>query len=601
MEKLKEMVNKYRANVDRNRALDEKLFEHMEKEEWIEMLVARAKEIHELAIENEAFIEYMHKFLEQELINADYEELFEIVNALYWDGYEDYVVVIPMLEKLVDYYERENDIEKIILLNGILFYEVSEVRNRADGIDKMDTEYLYRIIELKDHYTELDESIRRRFFVAYYNLIVVATGNDVLNVDESYEKLQEMYHFWYSDQVQKLDGQNQDMIDLIETITIEWLVIEEKIEEASEDTQKGFFEIAETYYQKELAQKGDIYEVNSEIYAAYLHSYVLMGKLSFDNITDLYIKYYEMKLKRLPKEALLENEDFYFVINTPITLERWIRYIDSDEKKKKIVRFLKKATHDTWYTKLEGHTQTFINELLANWCFTLIKYLDTQEEKEEWIYRLLVRRQLPTYLHSVMVANLAGAVYTGAVNANPQLFANFPNVVDKDMDTYINKCALLHDVGKTRITDIVNMQTRRLSDREFQGIKLHTEYGAQMIDKDERLARFRDVVIGHHKFYDGTGGYPQNFDNTKSPYRIIIDLITICDCIDAATDCYGRNYKFSKTIDEVLEELKRDSGVRYNPHLVDIILNSKDLQEELRYITTEGRKEIMYKAYSEKI
>ena len=54
----------------------------------------------------------------------------------------------------------------------------------------------------------------------------------------------------------------------------------------------------------------------------------------------------------------------------------------------------------------------------------------------------------------------------------------------------------------------------------------------------------------------------------------MIDLITLCDCLDAATDCYGRNYHQAKTVEQVLSEFERDSGVRYHPDLVRFLRNS---------------------------
>ena len=159
----------------------------------------------------------------------------------------------------------------------------------------------------------------------------------------------------------------------------------------------------------------------------------------------------------------------------------------------------------------------------------------------------------------------------------------------------------MHDVGKTRITDIVNTQGRKLWDREFQGIKKHPTYGAETLSMDSDLIKYRDIAIGHHKFYDGSSGYPEEFDNVASKYRIVIDLITICDCIDAATDHLGRNYKRAKTLDMVLQELVEGKGTRYNPDLVEIIENSSRLKKEMSYIVSEGRLDIMYRAYLESV
>ena len=62
-------------------------------------------------------------------------------------------------------------------------------------------------------------------------------------------------------------------------------------------------------------------------------------------------------------------------------------------------------------------------------------------------------------------------------------------------------------------------------------------------------------MLGHHKTYDGKGGYPLEFDNLNSKYKSAIDLISISDSIDAATDVLGRNYANGKNFYSLLDEL----------------------------------------------
>ena len=78
---------------------------------------------------------------------------------------------------------------------------------------------------------------------------------------------------------------------------------------------------------------------------------------------------------------------------------------------------------------------------------------------------------------------------------------------------------------------------------------------------------------------------------------MMIDLITLCDCLDAATDCYGRNYHQAKTVEQVLSEFERDSGVRYHPDLVRFLRNFPALIQELQTVAGEKRLEIDYQTY----
>lgn len=599
---ISEIFTKYKENMDRQQELDEQLFNDCSKEEWFECLQKRAVENQRMYKENELLIQELEKFLENDLEEKSVQGLYAEAHQMYWDGYDDCQILLPVLFKLIDYYEANPDVEKLLFLYGAIYYEENEVQNRREGVQKYNESYNKKILEYrKDYFSLLTAAGRRRIWGAYYNLIVVGVGNEAISLDESYAYYKEAMDFWTNPEVQALDGQNEEIVGIVERIAKEWLIVEEGIEKACPETQKAFCRLAEEVYRKEMQEKENKYLINSEVYAAYLHAQVLLGKTDMETIVDDYFAYYNEKLKLCPEAKSMTDEDFYFVINTPIIIERWLEKGIDQEKCRQIMGSLKNQTQDTWYEKLEKYASPFLNGIMTEWCFKLLNYLNTQEEKEECLFHLLLRRQLPTYLHSVMVMHLAEELCKEVKKHRPDLLEGIEGVKEEDMVSFVRQCAVLHDVGKTKITDIVNTQGRKLWEREFQGIKMHPVYGAEMLDKDEDLMKYRDIVMGHHKFYDGKGGYPDSFDNTASAYRLIIDMITICDCIDAATDHLGRNYKNAKTLDMVLEELSVGKGSRYNPDLVELIESSENLKEKMRHFVSEGRRDIMYQAYRERV
>ena len=169
----------------------------------------------------------------------------------------------------------------------------------------------------------------------------------------------------------------------------------------------------------------------------------------------------------------------------------------------------------------------------------------------------------------------------------------------EELQQYVSNSGLLHDIGKCYITDVINRQSRALSDDEFRLIKRHPELGLKVVNNSEKLSAYYDVIMGHHKSYDGKSGYPAGFDNKHSKIRILIDLITIADSIDAATDILGRNYSEGKTFLKVLEELQAGAGTRYNPTLVKLIQEDEDLIGRLSDLTREGRYEVYRQVFEE--
>lgn len=136
-------------------------------------------------------------------------------------------------------------------------------------------------------------------------------------------------------------------------------------------------------------------------------------------------------------------------------------------------------------------------------------------------------------------------------------------------------------------------------DAEFGIIKEHPTNGRTIAGHTGILSRYGDVIEGHHKAYDGKSGYPAKFDNTVSPVRSVIDLITICDCLDAATDTLGRNYHVGKSSEDVLEEIIQGGGTKYNPYIGAFIMSDESLREKIRCLTGNGRKEELYSIYQE--
>ena len=235
-----------------------------------------------------------------------------------------------------------------------------------------------------------------------------------------------------------------------------------------------------------------------------------------------------------------------------------------------------------------------------------IKYL-TEKERIYYLNELNVATQVTTYAHSLHVAMIAQKLMEGILAYQPELVKgvlgerrNGKVFLDtkKCMD-FIFEAAMYHDIGKNAIISVVNNDFRPLTDEEFAIIKKHPALGAELLKIAPSLyEKFRDTTLGHHKWYNGKGGYPEDFDNTKSPKRILIDIITLSDCMQAATERIGRNYKSGKNFDRVMEEFRRDAGTRYNPDLVNFIDAHQDVARDLAALINEGWVDIYFDIYS---
>lgn len=235
-----------------------------------------------------------------------------------------------------------------------------------------------------------------------------------------------------------------------------------------------------------------------------------------------------------------------------------------------------------------------------------IKYLK-EEERIRYLNELNVATQVTTYAHSVNVAMIARELMEGILEYQPELLKGALGKIrhgkvllnSKKCLDFIYEAAFYHDIGKNGIISTVNNDYRPLTDEEYAIIKTHPALGAELLKIAPSLyEKYHDTTLGHHKWYNGKGGYPEDFDNTKSPKRILIDIITLSDCMQAATERVGRNYKEGKTFDMVMEEFRKGAGTKYNPDLVKFIDAHDDVARDLAVLINDAWVDIYFNIYS---
>lgn len=235
-----------------------------------------------------------------------------------------------------------------------------------------------------------------------------------------------------------------------------------------------------------------------------------------------------------------------------------------------------------------------------------IKYLK-EEERIRYLNELNVATQVTTYAHSVNVAMIARELMKGILKYQPELLKGALGEIrhgkvlldSKECLDFIYEAAFYHDIGKNGIISTVNNDYRPLTDEEYAIVKTHPALGAELLKIAPSLyEKYHDTTLGHHKWYNGKGGYPEDFDNTKSPKRILIDIITLSDCMQAATERVGMNYKEGKTFDMVMEEFRKGAGTKYNPDLVKFIDAHDDVARDLAVLINDAWVDIYFSIYS---
>jgi putative two-component system response regulator len=129
----------------------------------------------------------------------------------------------------------------------------------------------------------------------------------------------------------------------------------------------------------------------------------------------------------------------------------------------------------------------------------------------------------------------------------------------------IRRAAPLHDIGKIAIPDAILIKPGKLTDDEFDRIKLHTTIGAEILSGSQspvlRLAE--RIALTHHERWDGYG-YPNGLTGEGIP--LAGRIVAVADVFDALT--HERPYREAWPVDEALRAILTQAGRQFDPAVV---------------------------------
>jgi putative nucleotidyltransferase with HDIG domain len=180
-------------------------------------------------------------------------------------------------------------------------------------------------------------------------------------------------------------------------------------------------------------------------------------------------------------------------------------------------------------------------------------------------------RDVETFGHSRTVAKYS------------QLLARTLNIKDRETLDNIRKGALLHDVGKIAIPDVILKKPTPLTPEEWKKIRLHPSLGYGLIKEIKLLNEVGNIILYHHEKYDGSG-YPKGLKNDEIPLEARI--FALADALDAITSF--RPYRKERDFQTAKKEIQENSGKQFDPKVVDAFCSiGLDTWEKIRFETTQ--------------
>jgi putative nucleotidyltransferase with HDIG domain len=147
--------------------------------------------------------------------------------------------------------------------------------------------------------------------------------------------------------------------------------------------------------------------------------------------------------------------------------------------------------------------------------------------------------------------------------------------IDESQLEHIRRGALLHDIGKMAVPDQVLRKPGPLTDAEWEIMREHPKYAAEMLRGISFLEPAIDIPSLHHERWDGTG-YPHGLKGEEIP--IAARIFSVIDAWDSILS--DRPYHKAQTEAEARMILQECRGTQFDPHVVDVFLAMPDASPE---------------------
>ncbi len=143
----------------------------------------------------------------------------------------------------------------------------------------------------------------------------------------------------------------------------------------------------------------------------------------------------------------------------------------------------------------------------------------------------------------------------------------------------------LHDIGKVGISDKILLKPGKLTKEEYEEMKLHALYGAEVLKMAEKnmgstskswFGMGVEIAEGHHERWDGSG-YPYGKKGKEIP--LSARIVAVADVFDALTS--RRPYKEAYDLNTAFAILIEGRGKHFDPEIIDLFIKNRDKIEML--------------------
>ncbi len=277
-------------------------------------------------------------------------------------------------------------------------------------------------------------------------------------------------------------------------------------------------------------------------------------------------------------------------------IERYSQYKDSKREivchmYRNVVDYVHRAPNNQYNDQLIHYLLLFLQNF--------VEYPNEMQQKDI-VTKLIVCRNPDAYVFSRLTAQMAQMLMDRVIEECPLLLvgtlgcgcAEEVRERREELLQFVYDGGLLHDVGALSMYRLMLMSARSWMDEESVMFKCHVAAGVRILERCESTRPFAPIAGGHHVYYDGSGGYPPDYNRADNPVQVITDMVSIAAYASRMTEQTTHDTMPIYTLTEVTRLIKEGAGSLFHPELSRLWVS---MESQLEQYMQSARKT----AYSE--
>lgn len=240
-----------------------------------------------------------------------------------------------------------------------------------------------------------------------------------------------------------------------------------------------------------------------------------------------------------------------------------------------VIEFVRRMPH----TQLGGR---LVSDLLTS--FQVFHEFPDGIQAKDFLMDMVVCRDPDIYVYLQLTADVSCMIMDAAIEKEPEQLAGLLGCRSaqevrerrKEILQFTYENALLHDVGVFLFSSLVTTAARARLEEEKKMYDYHVNAGKQILSRCRSTQQYVPTAFGHHRWYDGSAGYPEEYDRAQDPNVQVTDVVSIAAYMVGLTDAKFSEDRTEYTLEQAMARVEAQAGTRFSPVFAGLLAELRE-------------------------